>query len=116
MNVIEAAKRLNKSPDFIRAGLQHGRLPFGTAVKTSSKWSYYISEQAFEKYLKEGIVYEKVIKLLETYFDTENSKVKVAGELKNFNLSQIIDGNLDPIIDALITKDRAEKLNENSSI
>ena len=41
---------------------------------------------------------------------------RLEGELKNFNLSQIIDGNLDPIIDALITKDRAEKLNENSSI
>lgn len=55
MNVIEAAKRLNKSPDFVRVGLQLERLPFGTAVKTSSKWSYYISEEAFERYLKEGI-------------------------------------------------------------
>lgn len=51
MNVIEAAKLLNKSPDFIRVGLQNGRLPFGTAVKTSSKWSYHISEVKFNEYV-----------------------------------------------------------------
>ena len=57
MNVIEAAKLLNKSPDFIRVGLQNGRLPFGSAVRTSSKWSYHISEKLFNEYLgikKEG--------------------------------------------------------------
>lgn len=51
MNVIEAAKQLNKSPDFVRMGLQNGRLPFGTAVKTSSKWSYHISDKLFEQYI-----------------------------------------------------------------
>lgn len=60
MKVQEAAKRLNKNEQFVRLGLQRNQLPFGTAVKTSSKWSYYISEEAFEKYLKEGIVYENV--------------------------------------------------------
>ena len=52
MKVTEAAKRLNKSPSFIRAGLKNERLPFGTAVKTSSKWSYHISEKLFEEYIK----------------------------------------------------------------
>lgn len=51
MKVNEAAALLNKSPEFIRAGLQHGRLPFGTAVKTSSKWSYHISDKLFYEYL-----------------------------------------------------------------
>lgn len=51
MNIQEAAKLLNKSEQYIRIGLQNERLPFGTAVKTSSKWSYHISEEAFEKYL-----------------------------------------------------------------
>lgn len=51
MNVIEAAKQLNKSPDFVRVGLQLGRLPFGTAVKTSTKWSYHISEKLFNEYI-----------------------------------------------------------------
>lgn len=55
MKVEEAAKRLNKSQEFVRMGLQLGRLPFGTAVKTSSKWSYHISEKLFNEYVgKEG--------------------------------------------------------------
>lgn len=57
MKVSEAAKQLNKSEQFVRMGLQLERLPFGTAVKTSSKWSYDIREEAFEKYLKEGVGY-----------------------------------------------------------
>lgn len=35
---------------------------------------------------------------------------------KNFNLDTIIDGNLDSIIDALITQERAKQLNENNCI
>ncbi|MDO5445230.1 MAG: peptide chain release factor 1 [Eubacteriales bacterium] len=35
---------------------------------------------------------------------------RLTGEVKNFNLSNVIDGNLDEIIDALITQDQAEKL------
>ena len=35
---------------------------------------------------------------------------RLTGENKNFNLSQVIDGNLDEIISALITQDQAEKL------
>jgi hypothetical protein len=54
MKVKEAAKRLNKSENFIRIGLQRERLPFGTAVKTSSRWTYDIRDEAFEKYMKEG--------------------------------------------------------------
>ena len=35
---------------------------------------------------------------------------RLTGENKNFNLQQVIDGNLDEIIDALIAQDQAEKL------
>ena len=35
---------------------------------------------------------------------------RLNGEDKNFNLSSVVNGELDPIIDALITADRAEKL------
>ena len=35
---------------------------------------------------------------------------RLTGEVKNFNLSSIIDGNLDELIDAIITADRAEQL------
>lgn len=51
MNVKEAAKRLQKSEQFVRIGLQTGRLPFGTAVKVSKKrWNYHISDKLFETY------------------------------------------------------------------
>ena len=35
---------------------------------------------------------------------------RLPGESKNFNLSGIMDGELDPLIDALVTADQAEKL------
>ncbi|MBQ6366789.1 MAG: peptide chain release factor 1 [Oscillospiraceae bacterium] len=35
---------------------------------------------------------------------------RLTGEVKNFNLQHVIDGNLDEIIDALIAQDQAEKL------
>ena len=35
---------------------------------------------------------------------------RLTGEEKNFSLSQIIDGDMDVLVDALITADRAEKL------
>ena len=38
------------SEQFIRLGLQRGILPFGSAVKTSSKYSHYISPKLFEEY------------------------------------------------------------------
>ena len=35
---------------------------------------------------------------------------RLTGEVKNFNIDQIINGDLDPLIDALVTADQAEKL------
>lgn len=61
MNVLEAAKRLNVSPQFIRIGLQQKRLPFGTAVKMSSRWSYHISEKLLDDYLKGSDLTDKTI-------------------------------------------------------
>lgn len=58
MKVKEAAKRLNKSEQFIRAGLQHGRFPFGTAVRVVNRWNYDIRDEAFERYCNEGIEFK----------------------------------------------------------
>ena len=44
------------SPQFIRVGLQTGRLPFGTAVKMSSRWTYYINPDKFFAYISKGII------------------------------------------------------------
>lgn len=46
-----AAQRLGKSEQFIRVGLQRNRLPFGTAVKLSSRYSYHISPKLLNEYI-----------------------------------------------------------------
>lgn len=51
MKVAECAKLLDKSPQFVRVGLQRGILPFGYAIKMSSKWTYHISEAKVYEYL-----------------------------------------------------------------
>ena len=41
---------------------------------------------------------------------------RLTGDNKNFNLSAVIDGDLDELIDALVTADQAEKLKAQSDI
>ena len=46
-----AAKLMNKSKQFVRVGLQQGKLPFGYAVKVGgNKFTYYISPKKFTEY------------------------------------------------------------------
>lgn len=51
ISVKEAAEIMGKSQQFIRIGLQMGILPFGVAVKLSTKWTYYISPLQFYEYV-----------------------------------------------------------------
>ena len=51
LKVSEAAKALGKSEQFVRIGLQRGILPFGYAVKMSSKLTYHISAHKVYEYL-----------------------------------------------------------------
>lgn len=53
MTVAEAAEIMNKSPGFIRAGLELGTLPFGSWVKLKRN-TYHISRKAFYNYMKNG--------------------------------------------------------------
>ena len=53
ISVKEAAKMMNKSEMFVRVGLQRGLLPIGTAIQTSSKYSYHISPKLLKDYLGE---------------------------------------------------------------
>ena len=46
-----AAELLGKGQMYIRTGLQNGRLPFGSAVKLSSQWSYHIPPLALQAYI-----------------------------------------------------------------
>ena len=54
VKVEEAAKLLGVSQQFIRIGLQRGNLPFGTCVKTSTKYTYHISKHLLEQYIGEA--------------------------------------------------------------
>lgn len=50
ITVSQAAQILNVSEQFIRIGLQTGKLPIGSAVKMSSRWTYHISEHLLDQY------------------------------------------------------------------
>lgn len=59
INIRDAARKLGVSDNFVRMGLQQGRLPFGIAVNTTPKtptsrgrWVYYINKKALDKYIK----------------------------------------------------------------
>ena len=49
--VAEAAKRLDKSEQFIRVALQAGTAPFGFAARNKTKWSYHISPKKLNEYI-----------------------------------------------------------------
>lgn len=51
IKVEKAAEIMGKSQQFVRVGLQRGLLPFGTAVKMSSIWTYHISPKLFYDYI-----------------------------------------------------------------
>lgn len=51
ISVKMASKLMGKSEQFVRVGLRNDRLPFGTAVKLSSHWTYYISPKLFYDYI-----------------------------------------------------------------
>lgn len=51
ITVKEAAALMGVSEQFLRIGLRHGKFPFGTAVKMSSRWSYYINTAQLLQYI-----------------------------------------------------------------
>ena len=47
MTIKEAADELGVSEQFVRIGLQRGRLPWGYAVKIDKHFSYFINKKKF---------------------------------------------------------------------
>ena len=53
VTVAEAAKRMGKSPLFVREAMKRGLLPIGTALQMpgSTKWTFHISPAKLDEYL-----------------------------------------------------------------
>ena len=51
VSIQKTAELLKKSEQFVRVGLQRGILPFGYAVKMSTRWTYHISKYKLFDYL-----------------------------------------------------------------
>lgn len=53
----DVADALGISVQAVRVGLQQGRFPFGTAIKTSeTKYTYAIYPRAFEEYVGKVVI------------------------------------------------------------
>ena len=50
ISVKATARLLGMSQQFVRIGLQRGILPFGSAVKLSTRWTYYVSLARLHEY------------------------------------------------------------------
>lgn len=55
VKIVDAAKEMGKSQQFVRIGLQRKTLPFGVAEKLSTKYTYYISPTQFYEYIGKAI-------------------------------------------------------------
>lgn len=51
VKVKEAALLLGVSEQYVRLGIRDGRLPIGSCVKLSSKWTYNIPRDRLNAYL-----------------------------------------------------------------
>lgn len=59
----EAAAIMGCSPQFVRIGLQQGKLDIGDAIKMSSIWTYNISAAALAR--RQGMTAEELNRVLQ---------------------------------------------------
>ncbi|KIR03437.1 hypothetical protein P261_02252 [Lachnospiraceae bacterium TWA4] len=50
LSVGHVAELMEVSEQFVRVGLQQGKFPWGYAVKMSSQYTYFISQQKFTEH------------------------------------------------------------------
>lgn len=60
---VEAAAIMGCSPQFVRIGLQQGKLDIGDAIKMSSIWTYNISAAALAR--RQGMTAEELNRALQ---------------------------------------------------
>ena len=101
-------QHINKTSSAIR--ITH--LPTGTVVECQDERSQYKNKDKALKVLKSRLLKEKQDKQANEIAENRKSQVGRIG-LTLYKLEDILNGNLDEVIDALITADRAEKLKES---
>jgi hypothetical protein len=52
VTIQEASAIMGVNPRFLQMGLQYNRFPFGTAVKMTREWAYYINTERFIRYMQ----------------------------------------------------------------
>lgn len=55
IKVNDVAALLGISPQSLRLGLQRNQFPFGTAIKTSERYTYVIYEKKLKEYVSDEI-------------------------------------------------------------
>ena len=125
-------QHVNKTESAIR--ITH--LPTGTVVECQDERSQYKNKDRAMKILRSKLYEAELTKQnaavaaerrnqigsgdrserIRTYNFPQNRVTdhRLSGDSKNFNLSAVIDGDLDPLIDALVTAEQAEKLQMQS--
>lgn len=78
ISVEKAAKLMGVSKEYIRIGLIQKRLPFGTAVRKSTIWTYHISPKLFYEYLGGNV------KEMEDINITTENKIELLKYVKSF--------------------------------
>ena len=63
ITIVQTAKLIGKSPEYVRYGLRSGELGFGSAVgMPSGKYSYHVSENKLADYM--GMTIEQMLEVL----------------------------------------------------
>ncbi len=118
ISVEKAAKLMNVSKEYIRMGLIQKRLPFGTAVRKSTVWTYHISPKLFYDYLgknkpnnelKDVSTYTKIELLKYIKQFVGNKKIEIAKifliQLIKYTNNEITFNELNELLNCLNKKD-----------
>lgn len=118
ISVEKAAKLMNVSKEYIRMGLIQKRLPFGTAVRKSTVWTYHISPKLFYDYLgknkpnnelKDVSTYTKIELLKYIKQFVGNKKIEIAKifliQLIKYTNNEITFNEFNELLNCLNKKD-----------
>lgn len=118
ISVEKAAKLMNVSKEYIRMGLIQKRLPFGTAVRKSTVWTYHISPKLFYDYLgknkpnnelKDVSTYTKIELLKYIKQFVGNKKIEIAKifliQLIQYTNNEITFNEFNELLNCLNKKD-----------